>query len=106
MFFLHYFVGLIFIALFSFLLIFFFDKIKLEEKISNFDEKNSGPVYDFIKSIFLIFSFIIIIFSIGALVVLPIEIWKAFETGNILMGIILSLIGSLFIIFDGNFLDK
>ena len=95
---LYYFVGCIPVAILSLLLNFFVEKIKLIEKIHKFDEANSGPIYEFFKTIFFIALFIFGIISIG-ICILPIYIFRAFADGNILEEFILVLIGSIMFSF-------
>ena len=96
---LEYFIGMIPLYIVGFLLNIFIDKTHLVEKIKNFDNLNNGPIYDFLKTLFLIIIVIVVIFSV-ATAILPIYIYYAFSDGNILYGLFLSLIGAIAITFD------
>lgn len=102
---LYYFIGCVPVCVLGFALYIFIDKIHLVEKIQEFDNSNSGPIYDFLKTIFLIIVFFFAIASLGAMI-LPIYIFFAFSDGNIIQGLLLTLLCSIAIIFDSIVFDK
>lgn len=103
--FLYYLIGMIPICILAYPLIILVDKFKLKEKIQQFDNSNSGPVYDFLKTIFIILIFFTFICSIGVAII-PAYIWKAIESGNYIQAFFLSLLSAIIIVFDGNVMDN
>lgn len=105
----EYFIGLIPVLIIGYLLNIFIYKTSLDEKIekriTDFDNRNSGPVYDFFKAILLILIVILVFFSLGTLII-PIYIYYAFSDGNILYGVLLTLITVFAMTFDAIVLEK
>lgn len=102
---LYYFIGCIPMGIVSLILNHIIEKIHLLEKFQKFDEVNSGPIYDFFKTLFFIFLFIFGVLSLSILI-LPLYIYLAFVDGNILEGLILTLISSVMFTFYCNVFDR
>lgn len=102
---LYYFIGCIPVCIFMFLFLMLYDKLNIAKKIENFDNANSGPIYDFFKTIFLIIIYLIAIASIGCLI-LPMHIYLSFSQGNFLTGTLLSILCAIIFSIAFSVFDK
>ena len=82
------------------------DKLDIEQKVLNFDKKNSGPIYDTLKAFVAIIVFLVVIVSFGFAMFLPFTIYNTFITDGIVSGIITVLISTLVCTIVFYFLDK